>query len=117
MNTQIIKSFIFMALSLSALGCQSQQTTAIVDTKKASEQPPIISTSLPPCKNYSSPLIKDKTKLKDMLFKEGKLNNNMTDEEISTYLNEFIKKKSTRPCKPIFKKAVVFSLPESIRYA
>ncbi|WP_077343198.1 hypothetical protein [Pseudocolwellia agarivorans] len=115
MDRRILSSVVFVAFSISALGCQNQQTISVDDnnqtTGKVSAQ-----SSLPiPCKNYSSPLVKDKSKIKDMLFKEGKLNKTMTEEEITQYVNDFIKKKN-KSCKSQ-KLTVITPLLEKIHYA
>lgn len=117
MKTRIIKPLIFIAFSISAMACQNQQTNSIEDTQENTSE---VSTlpSLPiPCKNFTSPPIKDKSKIKDMLFKEGKINNSMTEEEITQYVNDFIKKKSSKSCKPSSKQATLTPLLEKTHYA
>jgi len=98
MINQSIKPILFLAFSLSAMGCQVQPTTQVIENETNTD---IVETKpLPvPCKNFSAPQIKDKNKIKDMLIKEGKLNDAMTNEEIDLYVNNFIKKKSQMACK------------------
>lgn len=104
MKTTVIKIFFSIVLSVTIISCQNQQSTVPIDTAKA-DTTLTPSTYHPiPCKNFSSPLIKNKTKIKDMLLKEGKINTDMTKEEIKSYVNEYIKKKSKKPCKSILKK-------------
>lgn len=104
MKAMVIKIFFPIVLSVAIISCQSQQSTDSIDTAKADTTSTPSTYSPTPCKNFSSPLIKNKTKIKDMLLKEGKINTDMTKEEINSYVNEYIKKKSKRPCKPILKK-------------
>lgn len=117
MKTRIIKPLIFIAFSITAMACQNQQTNNIEDTQESTSE---VSTlpSLPiPCKNFTSPPVKDKSKIKEMLLKEGKINNGMTEEEINQYLSDFIKKKSSKTCKPSSKQGAFTPLLEKTHYA
>ena len=115
MNSLLIKSLVVSLVSISVLGCQSQVELTPVEIDPnanhiAVDNNPITnkkSEGMKPkhsvCKKSSTPLLKDKTKLKEMLFKEGKLNNDMSEDEIKAYVDEYIKKKSSVPCKPLSK--------------
>ena len=104
MKVMFINICLFFLLTASIISCQNQGGSDVTKVIKTDEKI-ITSAHLPiPCKNISSPLIKDKTKLKDMLFKEGKLNIDMTKEEINSYINAYIKNKSSMSCKPRLKK-------------
>ncbi|WP_426357212.1 hypothetical protein ACPUVO_12110 [Pseudocolwellia sp. HL-MZ19] len=115
MKLLLIKSVVFSLVSISSLGCQSQVELTPVEidpnanhvtvdnnqvNKKEVNQ---LKRKYAVCKKSSSPMLKNKSKLKEMLFKEGKLNSDMSEDEINTYVNEYIKKKSSVPCKPLSK--------------
>jgi len=118
MSSHLKKSVSIALVSISVLACQNQQgvdvvktqnynekdSQSIVNAESSSKERTLIKYKPSPCKKSSSPLIKDKNKIKAMLYKEEKLNNKMSEDEINTYINNFIKSKSSVPCKPIQKK-------------
>lgn len=111
------KLFYMMLFSLSVFGCQNQNTMdvtqpenhhdksniSIPNTEVSSKAYTPVSYKPVPCKTSSTLLIKDKTKIRAMLFKAEKINNKMSEEAINTYVNNFIKNKASLPCKPIVK--------------
>jgi hypothetical protein len=115
MNSLLIKSLVISVVSFSTLGCQSQVALTPVEIDPNANHTAVDNNPLTKkendkmkpkhsiCKKSSSPLLKDKTKLKEMLFKEGKLNSSMSEDEINTYVKEYINKKSSVPCKPLSK--------------
>lgn len=125
MSSHLKKSIFIALVSISILACQNQQgvdaiktqnynekdNQSIVNTESSSKERTLIQYKPSPCKKSSSPLIKDKDKIKAMLYKEEKINDEMSEDEINTYINNFIKSKSSVPCKPIQRKSS--NLPSS----
>lgn len=99
----INKIFLSITLLFATTGCQ-QSNNVPLDTASKN----IISNKkLPsPCKKATtaSP-IKNKEKLKKMLIKEGKITQDMADDEINKKINEYIKRKNTSTCKPTLKRS------------
>ena len=104
MKVELIKITLYIILSVNIISCQSQLSTDVVSTPKADIKSTSLAYPPAPCKNVSSSLVKDKTKIKNMLLNEGKINSEMTKEEINRYVNQYIKNKSTKRCKPMLKK-------------
>ena len=110
MNTLTISPLIYTMATLvltSIGGCQSQQL-AKVETQSQTQVAEAPTVHQPtkkaplPCKHFAPP-VKDKTKIKDMRFKEGKLTPDMTTAEINSYVDAYIAKKQNKPCKPHLK--------------
>ncbi len=108
-----MKSLTFLSttlLMLAMLGCQ--HSTALPVDDAAAQQPIKV-----PCKSYTTPPIQNKDKIKHMLFKEGKLNNNMSEEEIEHYINSYINKKSKPPIPCKNKMKAYLDTPIEVYYA
>lgn len=111
MSLHIKKGIFISLISLSVLACQNKQT---VNVSKKENTPKLVHETSPksytkinnkpsPCKLSSTPLIKDRNKIKAMLYKQGELTSKMSEEEVNLYVNTFIKNKSSAPCKPTVK--------------
>ena len=73
------------------MGCQknSPVTEEVAVTNK---QAPVVTTKLP-CIKPTTPFIKDKTKLKQMLINSGKITTNMSAEQANKIVKDYINKK------------------------
>ena len=96
MNLHTHKIALPVIISVFILGCQ-QSTPIKVESK------PVKLALSTPCKKFTVPPIKDTEKLKEMLFKEGKLTEDMSSDEIDLYINQYIKRKNNPPCKKLLK--------------
>ncbi len=83
-----------MVCAIAITGCQaatshpnnSKESAQIAANKKIKKKRPM------PCK-AGSPPIKDRSKLKTMLTKSGKITNDMPLKKINDVINDYIKKK------------------------
>ena len=127
------RSLIILGCAVCLLGCQNQQTAqspdaieeaapkkaenaAITDKPMNNEQASKPKYLKPSCKNYSSPPIKDKSKIREMLLKEGKINAEMSEEEINNFVEQFIRNKTSQSCTPSKIKAGITPLVEKNVY-
>jgi len=88
---KITNAILIIAVLISLLGCQEEASVAekpVISSEKAT----VIKSKLP-CIPATTPFIKDKTKLKQMLTKSGRITADMSTEQANLIVKNYINKK------------------------
>lgn len=90
--------FILIVLVFNLSGCQeqeAQEAKASIKEESSTErvEPIIAPIAKLPCKKSMSPPIKDKTKIKNMLEKSGRITPEMSPQQVEKVVNDYISNK------------------------